>query len=251
MSAESGALPTVRKPAVGVAHDKEADAVKGIPVLRLQEYTGVAEIGVDDVFVRPTEAQLLQPRYRSWRLAGCVNVEVAFDVVGATIGSRPNTTDPVRDGQWILNRRIVACGDIGQAFHIPTYDMLQQAARLNECLRSLKRVRIVAVQRIGNAFTPVGIEIPAHRTRQGAGGEEFGVLLRGEAAFEKMAETFREQVSRLRIGTSDGEHVALTVSLGLARFQPERHGDGDALYAAADAALYRAKQAGRNRLELA
>ncbi len=83
------------------------------------------------------------------------------------------------------------------------------------------------------------------------GGEEFGVLLRGEAAFEKMAETFREQVSRLRIGTSDGEHVALTVSLGLARFQPERHGDGDALYAAADAALYRAKQAGRNRLELA
>lgn len=83
------------------------------------------------------------------------------------------------------------------------------------------------------------------------GGEEFGALLRGEAAFEAMAETFREQVARLRIGTSDGEHVVLTVSLGLARFEPERHGDGDALYAAADAALYRAKQAGRNRLELA
>lgn len=83
------------------------------------------------------------------------------------------------------------------------------------------------------------------------GGEEFGVLLPDHEAVERTAELFREQVSRLRIGTGDGEHFALTVSLGLARYEPGVHADGDALYAAADAALYRAKQGGRNRLELA
>lgn len=83
------------------------------------------------------------------------------------------------------------------------------------------------------------------------GGEEFGVLVDGDAAVETLAEALRQRISGLRIGTSDGEHFALTVSLGIARFVPGRHADGDALYAAADAALYRAKQAGRNRLEFA
>ena len=85
------------------------------------------------------------------------------------------------------------------------------------------------------------------------GGEEFGVLIGGEAASgaELLAETFRARLARLRIELEDGGRFGLTVSLGLARFSPDVHRGGDALYAAADEALYRAKKGGRNRLEAA
>jgi diguanylate cyclase len=81
------------------------------------------------------------------------------------------------------------------------------------------------------------------------GGEEFAVLLpgmRGAEAF-KMAEQLRlavaAQTFALRTtGTRLGD---VTVSLGLAMLRP--HEDGAGLIERADAALYRAKQEGRNR----
>ncbi|WP_394560191.1 diguanylate cyclase domain-containing protein [Aquipseudomonas alcaligenes] len=80
------------------------------------------------------------------------------------------------------------------------------------------------------------------------GGEEFIVLLRGCArgAAERIAESIRAAVEALRL-EHQGAPVALTVSVGLA------HGAAggyavDPLVAEADAALYAAKQAGRNRV---
>jgi diguanylate cyclase (GGDEF)-like protein len=85
------------------------------------------------------------------------------------------------------------------------------------------------------------------------GGEEFGVLAHGAdcASIGLLAETFRARLSRLRIELADGTRFGLTASLGLTHFVDGAHGAGDALYAAADQALYRAKQGGRNRLEAA
>lgn len=85
------------------------------------------------------------------------------------------------------------------------------------------------------------------------GGEEFGVLVAGDdvAGIARQAEAFRLRLAGERITLPDGSQCEVTVSVGLAQFVPDTHRDGDALYAAADEALYRAKKAGRNRIEAA
>jgi diguanylate cyclase (GGDEF)-like protein len=50
--------------------------------------------------------------------------------------------------------------------------------------------------------------------------------------------------------TGDGVDLALSVSIGVAAFEPSRHHDGDGLYHAADAALYEAKASGRNAVRM-
>lgn len=81
------------------------------------------------------------------------------------------------------------------------------------------------------------------------GGEEFGVVVEaaGAAAFER-AERLRGDLERKPLQV-DGDDLAVTVSIGCGAFDPARHADADALYRDVDAALYRAKQGGRNRTE--
>jgi diguanylate cyclase (GGDEF)-like protein len=78
------------------------------------------------------------------------------------------------------------------------------------------------------------------------GGEEFALLLPGadEASAGGIAERVRQAVQANR-----GRFGPLTVSLGVAGWDAERHGDdGAGLRAAADARLYAAKAGGRNRV---
>jgi len=97
----------------------------------------------------------------------------------------------------------------------------------------------------------------AHRPNDLAaryGGEEFAVLLPGttpEGALA-VAEGIRRQVESLAIphAASTAAEV-VTVSVGVASVMPSPEERPDALVAAADAALYRAKSDGRNRVELA
>ena len=82
------------------------------------------------------------------------------------------------------------------------------------------------------------------------GGEEFCVLLprTGEDGARRLAERVRSAVDALRIPAGEGT-VRLSVSLGVAAAVP---GDGAVeLLAKADAALYRAKRSGRNRVSAA
>ena len=83
------------------------------------------------------------------------------------------------------------------------------------------------------------------------GGEEFVVLVAGadEKVAAAVAERHRMNIESLQV-SSVGEKV--TVSVGYAAFDPECPDlTRDALYRRADAALYRAKRAGRNRIERA
>ena len=86
------------------------------------------------------------------------------------------------------------------------------------------------------------------------GGEELAVLLPGADVAGAMiaAERVRIAIESLDTGVRDehGAPVRVTVSLGVAALG-EGPTDGQELVAAADAALYRAKRAGRNRSEAA
>lgn len=81
------------------------------------------------------------------------------------------------------------------------------------------------------------------------GGEEFGVVLigLGLSSASQRAERFRENLCAQPFKLDDLV-LPMTVSLGVAEFDPKFHRDADGLYRAADRAVYRAKGAGRNRL---
>lgn len=108
-------------------------------------------------------------------------------------------------------------------------------ARGDACLRAF-------ATRLQAAFAAEG-ELVAR-----LGGEEFGVLLRQaslQQAFAR-AEAFRAGLAASPIDIGEGVGLALRVSIGVAAFEPGLHHDADALYHAADTALYEAKASGRN-----
>jgi diguanylate cyclase (GGDEF)-like protein len=84
------------------------------------------------------------------------------------------------------------------------------------------------------------------------GGEEFVVLLPGAGAdtAARRAEQLRSKVEALVVRYINKNLPSITVSIGVAAF-PEAGDYPDVVLKAADEALYRAKENGRNRVELA
>jgi diguanylate cyclase (GGDEF)-like protein len=84
------------------------------------------------------------------------------------------------------------------------------------------------------------------------GGEEFTMILPGAPMdiTEKRAETLRNLVRDLEIYYNGKPLDSITLSLGVASF-PEHGSTGEAVLLAADAALYAAKRAGRNKVSTA
>ncbi|RIV78173.1 diguanylate cyclase [Pelagerythrobacter aerophilus] len=153
----------------------------------------------------------------------------------------------------ILNRR---------GFDLHAERMLAHARRTNEPL-TLVTADIDHFKSINDRFGhAVGDQVIAHVAallRQSVsdeaivsrlGGEEFAVLLAGAslAAGRRIAETARERLAADRLAQLDGDCM-VTVSFGVAQMT-----QGDTLFdlsRRADAALYRAKSGGRNRVSLA
>jgi diguanylate cyclase (GGDEF)-like protein len=80
------------------------------------------------------------------------------------------------------------------------------------------------------------------------GGEEFGLVLPGTdlSGAAEVAERVRRAVAARTILTADGTPLHVTASLGVAAFPDAA--SARSLVAAADAALYRAKRAGKDRV---
>ncbi|WP_347559060.1 diguanylate cyclase [Robbsia sp. KACC 23696] len=105
------------------------------------------------------------------------------------------------------------------------------------------------LKRVANVLTQVGAgaaDLPAR-----FGGEEFAVILPGTTpvGMRMMAEKARLLIEKLGVehsGSSTAQCV--TVSVGVAIIEPEEGQPPTMLIEAADAALYRAKRDGRNRV---
>ncbi len=100
-------------------------------------------------------------------------------------------------------------------------------------------------------------EIRAGDTGARFGGDEFAILLAGAESAQalKLAERIRQGVAATPIRVPGGAQVTVTLSLGLATARPQPRSrdykaQAERLIAEADAALYRAKSAGRDRVEV-
>jgi diguanylate cyclase (GGDEF)-like protein len=84
------------------------------------------------------------------------------------------------------------------------------------------------------------------------GGEEFVLLLPHTRAVDafRIADRVRDHISGLSLITSDGQHVEVTVSVGVAALDAGSTRELSELLGAADAALYRAKRDGRNQVQM-
>ena len=83
------------------------------------------------------------------------------------------------------------------------------------------------------------------------GGEEFALVLPGTdtAGGARLCERIRQTLAHRQIPVENGMAISITASFGVAGFQRAR--TRERLLTAADEALYRAKRAGRNRVECA
>jgi diguanylate cyclase (GGDEF)-like protein len=112
--------------------------------------------------------------------------------------------------------------------------------RGDECLRQVGTCLRSAVKRPGDLAARYG-------------GEEFALILpqTGVTGAGTVAETLRCQVENLNIEHSRAPlHKRVTLSLGVASLIPERQHTPSVLIECADQALYQAKRAGRNRVEV-
>ncbi len=83
------------------------------------------------------------------------------------------------------------------------------------------------------------------------GGEEFAAVLQGDAGQASLiAERLRVEVEQLGIEHKGANTGVVTIRLGIATARPRHDVNPGALIARADEALYAAKRAGRNKVQV-
>ena len=195
------------------------------------------EAGADDYVIKPFDPEELEMRIASGRrvvelheqllyaathdpLSGLLNRRALLEQEEAELTRSRRTGEPVSVAMMDLDRFKAINDRYG---HLAGDEVLREAARLIQC--NLREYDLCGRY----------------------GGEEFLLVFPGASAFEAA-----QVCERLRFRIADapleyqGQSLAFTASFGVAEY--DRIGSLDALNAAADEALYRAKEAGRDRV---
>jgi diguanylate cyclase (GGDEF)-like protein len=208
---------------------------------KTQDIVQGMESGADDYLSKPFDRQELKVRLR----AGQRIVELHETL-------RIQATCDALTGLWnrrmileILGRECARAGREGTAIGVIIAD-LDHFKRANDSLGHLggDAVLVETSRRMNSVLRP-------YDAMGRYGGEEFLIVLPtcDQAGTETAAQRMRQVVQELEVATPAGI-IPITVSLG-AVIGEGPNIDADELIRIADAALYRAKRAGRNRVEMA
>ena len=207
------------------------------------------EAGADDYITKPFDADELKVRLR----AATRILDLQSELIAAQETLRHQATHDSLTGLW--NRMAIM-------------DRLQQelarACRENGSVGAIM-VDVDHFKRINDTFGHKSGDAAlcevARRLKQAVrlydaigryGGEEFLIVLPGCDVTATAHQAERMRTSILAEGVNLGPRtLGLTISLGVASSGPGQEIDGESLVHAADTALYRAKHAGRNRVEVA
>jgi len=213
-----------------------------------QDIVAGLDAGADDYLTKPFDAHELRARLRS----GCRIVELQEQLVQAREALRLEATHDALTGLW--NRaamlenlqRELSRSERGETSVAVTMADLDHFKQVNDT-----HGHLVGDAVLREATRRMRSTTRAYDALGRYGGEEFLIVAPGIRQVKEalcQAERIRESVAREPIETFEGQ-VLVTVSLGVAVSGEIR--EADPLLHAADEALYRAKNAGRNRVELA
>jgi len=217
------------------AKSQREDLVKGM------------ESGADDYITKPFDANELKVRLRAGRRI----LDLQTQLISAQEALRDQAARDPLTGIWnrnaifdIFRRELSRAEREGNKIAIVMLD-IDHFKNLNDTHGHMAGDAVLRefTRRISASLRP-------YDAAGRYGGEEFLVILPGcdLAAGARHAERLRNLLSEEPFDTSEGRHTA-TCSLGVASTSSSNPADTDSLIRAADAALYRAKRNGRNRVE--
>ncbi len=212
-----------------------------------QDIVAGLDAGADDYLTKPFDPHELRVRLR----AGERILDLEDKLVAARESLRYQATHDLLTGLW--NRATI--------FEMLERE-LERAQRTNGAVGVIlcdidhfKQINDTYGHAAGDAVLKEVAQRMTHKIRPyditgRYGGEEFMMLLPecNQARTMDIAERLREGVSKTPILTSDGQ-ISVTMSLGVSAYPEVSVAKADILMRAADAALYRAKQRGCNRVE--